>query len=535
VKLNWKASGDDGAVGRAGFYDVRYSTSPITAANWSRATRAPGEPAPAAAGTAQTLAVTGLEPGTVYYFAVNVADNAHNQVTSVAQGATTAAKFLLNDSVESAASPWTATGMWHRSTRRGHDSATAWYYGDDATGTYFNGTQDSGTLTLATPINLTGVSQALLRFQEWRQVANEPPLDVARLQLSRDGVNWDTPHESFFATLDWQQRAVDLTPYAGGPVHVRFEFNKNAFDFVPFAITRGHEGWHVDNVQVLVPAAQPTGISVNDVTLSEGSGGTTQATFTVTRSSGSGKASVRYATANGSATAGASGAGDYLSASGLLSFANGEIRKTVTVTVNGDFLGEADESFLLNLSNASGAVIADGQGRAALLDDEPRIHINSVVIVPEGNDKMIFLLRADLTAPSTQTVTVNYSTADGTATARHDYTAVRGVLTYAPGQTLKKIAIELPKDKKVEDLVEFFTVELTNASANAVILKRGVVHIVDDDVPPGNSGAVTAAAAVRPAARGAARPSFVWSALPLSSADDGDDADDADEDDAENV
>jgi hypothetical protein len=524
VKLNWTASGDDGVTGRAGFYDVRYSTSPITAANFASATRAPGEPAPATAGSAETLTVTGLDPGTVYYFAVNVADNAHNAATSVAQGATTAAKFLLNDGVESAASPWTATGMWHRSTRRGHDSATGWYYGDEATGTYFNGTQDSGTLTLATPIDLTGVSQAMLRFDEWRQVSNEPPLDVARLQLSRDGVNWDTASESFSATLDWQQRAVDLTPYAGAPVHVRFEFNKNAFDFLPFAITRGHEGWHIDNVRVLVPSAQPAGISVNDVTLSEGSGGTTQATFTLTRSSGNGRASVRYATANGSATAGAGGAGDYVATSGLLSFANGETRKTVTVNVNSDFLGEPDESFLLNLSNATGAVIADASGRAALLDDEPRIHINSDVIFPEGNEKMTLVLRADLTAASTQTITVNYATADATAVAKQDYAAVQGVLTFAPGQTMHKIAIEFPKDKKVEDLIEYFTVELANASPNAVILKRGIVHIVDDDVPPGSSGATATIAPARIVAATAARAASMWSTLRVANGeDDGDD------------
>ena len=89
---------------------------------------------------------------------------------------------------------------------------------------------------------------------------------------------------------------------------------------------------------------------------------------------------------------------------------------------------------------------------------------------------------ASITALSTQTVTVNYFTADGTAIAKEDYVATQGVLTYAPGETLKKIVIEMPKDKKVEDIVEAFFVELVNASANAVILKRGVVHVVDDDL-----------------------------------------------------
>jgi hypothetical protein len=222
------------------------------------------------------------------------------------------------------------------------------------------------------------------------------------------------------------------------------------------------------------------------------------------------RASVRYATADGSAT---TAAGDYTAASGLVSFANGETRKTVTVTVNGDRLGEAEESFLLNLSNGTGAAIADGQGRAALLDDEPRIHINSVVILAEGNEKSTLVLSASLTALSTQTVTVNYATADGTAIAKEDYVAAQGVLTYAPGETLKRIVIEMPKAKKAEDIVEAFVVELANASANAAIFKRGVVHVVDDDVPSGNSAA-TAATASRTGA--ATRPATLWSALPVS-------------------
>lgn len=140
VRLNWTATGDDAATRRAGFYDLRYSTSPITAANWSAAGRAAGEPAPAAAGSAESATVSDLLSGTTYYFAFKVKDNAGNESgpSNLAQGGTTAARFLLNDDVESGAANWTATGLWHPSTVRGHDSANAWYYGQDSTRTYFN-------------------------------------------------------------------------------------------------------------------------------------------------------------------------------------------------------------------------------------------------------------------------------------------------------------------------------------------------------------------------------------------------------------
>src|SRR5262249_1106021 len=149
-------------------------------------------------------------------------------------------------------------------------------------------------------------------------------------------------------SVDWERQTVDLTPLVGGPLYLRFNFDTNAFGFLPFAITQGYEGWHLDDVEVLVPGDQPAGFSVNDVTVPEGQDGTVRAVFTVTRSSGAGPASARYATADGSATVGGV---DYRGESGTLSFAPGETRKTVAVRVNGDRLGEADESFTLRLSN----------------------------------------------------------------------------------------------------------------------------------------------------------------------------------------
>ncbi|TMQ69859.1 MAG: hypothetical protein E6K81_13950 [Candidatus Eisenbacteria bacterium] len=78
VGLGWTAVGDDSLTGTAASYDVRYSTSPITASNWGSATQATGEPAPAAAGTNQTFTVTGLTRQTTYYFAVKALDEAAN-------------------------------------------------------------------------------------------------------------------------------------------------------------------------------------------------------------------------------------------------------------------------------------------------------------------------------------------------------------------------------------------------------------------------------------------------------------------------
>jgi len=78
IELVWTAPGDDGMLGTAAQYDIRYSTSPIGDANWDQATQVSGEPSPKAGGSAEAFVVSGLVAGTTYYFAVKVADEVPN-------------------------------------------------------------------------------------------------------------------------------------------------------------------------------------------------------------------------------------------------------------------------------------------------------------------------------------------------------------------------------------------------------------------------------------------------------------------------
>jgi hypothetical protein len=110
------------------------------------------------------------------------------------------------------------------------------------------------------------------------------------------------------------------------------------------------------------------GLSINDVIVHEGTGGTTPATFTVSLLGGTGThpVTVNYTTANGTATA----PSDYAAAAGTVTFAPGEVSKTVTVQVAGDNVDEADETFTVNLSAPAGAGIVDGTGIGTILDDD---------------------------------------------------------------------------------------------------------------------------------------------------------------------
>src|SRR5436309_6619264 len=100
-------------------------------------------------------------------------------------------------------------------------------------------------------------------------------------------------------------------------------------------------------------------LAINDVAVTEGNSGTVNAVFTVSLSPASGQTvTVNYATADGTATAGA----DYVAASGTLTFPPGSATQTIIVSVNGDTLNEANETFFVNLSSQVNAALTDGQG-----------------------------------------------------------------------------------------------------------------------------------------------------------------------------
>ncbi|MFO0409897.1 MAG: beta strand repeat-containing protein, partial [Dolichospermum sp.] len=111
-------------------------------------------------------------------------------------------------------------------------------------------------------------------------------------------------------------------------------------------------------------------IKINNISIIEGNSGTKTGTVTVTLNAVTDKTvTVNYTTANNNAIAGI----DYTATSGQLSFAPGETTKTITVTVFGDNIAEANKSFFVNLSNPTNAIIDPnaGSGIATITDDEP--------------------------------------------------------------------------------------------------------------------------------------------------------------------
>ena len=109
-------------------------------------------------------------------------------------------------------------------------------------------------------------------------------------------------------------------------------------------------------------------LSIGDVSVTEGNSGTRAATFTVTANppNTTQTLTVSYGTADATATSG----GDYVAASGSLSFPPGSTTQTITVAVNGDTAFEPNETFVVSLGSPTNATIGDGSGQATIINDD---------------------------------------------------------------------------------------------------------------------------------------------------------------------
>ncbi len=221
-------------------------------------------------------------------------------------------------------------------------------------------------------------------------------------------------------------------------------------------------------------------LSIGNATVTEGNSGTVNATFTVSLSAASGQTvAVSYDTADGTAVA----PGDYTALSGSLTFSPGTTSQSTSVTVNGDTLSEANETFFVNLSGAVGATILDGQGQGTITNDDalPTLSVDDVAVLEGTGVGNVATFHVTLSKIAGQAVTVHYTTANGTAVQPGDYTLTAGTLTFPQGST-GPLSVDVPiiGDSLVENNE---TVSLVlSLPVGATLLKAtGQGTILDDD------------------------------------------------------
>jgi predicted extracellular nuclease len=233
----------------------------------------------------------------------------------------------------------------------------------------------------------------------------------------------------------------------------------------------------------------PVSLSINDVMVTEGNEGITRAEFTVAiQGSQESEITVAFATEDGTGPNGAVAFQDYIPLSGSLAFPPGVSARTIVVDVIGDRRVEPDELFSVRLSGASShATIARGTATGTILNDDviPVLTIEDTSV--DEHDKFA-RVRVRLPAPATQTIEVNFTTADGTATdgvgePKADYAAATGTLQFIPGETSRTIEVAVLKDR-LDESAETFFVDLAGATNATIGDGRAVVTIRDDDRRP---------------------------------------------------
>ena len=251
--------------------------------------------------------------------------------------------------------------------------------------------------------------------------------------------------------------------------------------------------------------------------VTEGNRGSTNMLFTVNLAPAAGQeVTVEYGVDTTTSTATADT--DFTDLSGTLTFAAGEISKTITVSVTGDAVDEPDETVVLKLSNASNATIGTATATGTITDDdgEPSLSIAAPAAVTEGDSgstDMVFTV--NLAPAAGQEVTVEYGvdTTTSTATADTDFTDLSGTLTFAAGETSKTITVAVTGDA-VDEPDETVVLKLSNASNAAIGTATATGTITDDDGEPSLS--IAAPAAVTEGNRGSTNMLFTVNLAPAA-------------------
>ncbi len=243
-------------------------------------------------------------------------------------------------------------------------------------------------------------------------------------------------------------------------------------------------------------------LSIGDVSLAEGNAGTTTATFTVSLSAASGRpVTFDWATAPGTAAAGT----DYVSATGSRTIAAGATSATIAITVNGDVVDEADETFTVTLSNLANATDRRwlGIGHDHRRRSRPGALRRTTSPSPRATPGPRPPRSPCRCPPRAGTPSpFDWATAPGTATAGTDYVSATGSRTIAAGATSATIAVTVNGDV-VDENNESFTVTLSNPANATIGDGSGAGTITDDDPVPalsigdvsvteGNAGTTTA-------------------------------------------
>jgi hypothetical protein len=375
----------------------------------------------------------------------------------------------------------TNTGNTVQITGAGPCTVTASQAGDDnhkaaaAVSQSFNIAKALSTTSIISNTNPSNVGQSVTFTATVASGAGTP---TGSVQFRVDGANVGAP----FALNGSGVAAFSTNSLTAGPHTITADYNGDA----NFTVSNGTlAGGQQVNIQA--------SITINDVQVSEGAGGTTNAIFTVTLAEASNlTATVDFSTADSTAKAGV----DYQASSGTLTFAPGDLTKTITVSVNGNTIDEPNKTFFVNLTNPQNGALSDAQGAGTILNDDAavfQLSSNSYSVDEDAGHATITVTR---TGDTSGAASVQFATSDlagltdcnintGNASPRCDFTAVAGTLSFIAGQASATFDVPIVNDVYVEG-TETLPISLSNPQGGSLgTTSTATLTITDNDLTPG--------------------------------------------------
>jgi hypothetical protein len=191
---------------------------------------------------------------------------------------------------------------------------------------------------------------------------------------------------------------------------------------------------------------------------------------------------VDFTTVNVTALAGA----DYTDTNDTLVFLPGETTNVLTLMIDDDLLYESTETFRFVLGGITNSSLGITTNTVSITDDDLAVvEFTMSAATPSEIDGGL-TVTVERTGATNTTVSVAFTTTDGTALAGSDYTATNGVITFDPGETSHDIYVALEFDAEA-DPAETFRLRLTSFTNAAPGDNTNLVVTIGDgfgDPPP---------------------------------------------------
>lgn len=264
-------------------------------------------------------------------------------------------------------------------------------------------------------------------------------------------------------------------------------------------------------------------VTIDDVSVAEGSGGVTglaTVTLHVSPAPVAGeRVKVDFGTSAIGATAQTSGPGDatpefpedFAQTDGTVTFEALDTDESVVVPILGDNADEPDETFFVQVFNArgeclvagactTGATVGDPKATVTITDDDstPTLAIDDVELDEGNTGTTSYTFTVTKSGGNGQAVTVGYDTANDSATAPADYTAQSGTLAFPVSNSLLPATEEIVVAGNGDELfepTEAFRVVLSNPTNATLSDADGAGTITNDDATPAPTMSVSDASA----------------------------------------